>query len=363
MNISHSNIMRLVHIIRLIHSYLGLFVGIIIIIVALSGCVYSFQKEIRLLLYPKLLEVKVPLHTRQLSVASLLQLAEKAYPESNVREIVLFNAAHKSVKVYTQDHHLLYLNPYSGQVLGIKNSKKDPFLLAWSLHTQLGMGKFGSQLVAYATLSCIPLIITGIWLWRPRIGVRWRKHFLLPTQGKWKLINFQWHRIGGFYASLFLFFICLTGLMMSFPALEEGLYKLFGSTRAVRTTPTIMGIPTSSTALEKSITYCQSHFPNYKELQVFFPNSRYAGYMLIAKYGDRFGSRELLYFHPESGQLLQHHPSTNQALGDRLKAMNYRVHSGQLGGLVGQILAFLTSLFTVYLVISGAIMWYQRRFR
>jgi len=354
---------KLKRIIREIHGITGLLVGIVIVIVALSGCVYTFQREIRSVLYPHLLKVSVPENATKLSVDSIASIASAHHTKTKVREIVINHDPEKSVRVYMVGQHLLYINPYSGEVLGVTNTRKDPFLMAWSLHTQLGLGKVGGIIVGWATFACVPLILTGLWLWWPVVRNSWRKALQLPLTGKWKLVNFQWHKNGGFYASVFLLFICLSGMMMSFKWFQDGVYWLTGSPPTQRIMPKPVEAPQQAGIIQKSLDYTLSHFPDVKEVNIFFPRSQDRVFMFIAKYENRLGNREILYFNPKDGELLHGNYAEDNSTADRIKAINYNIHSGQVGGLPGRIIAFLATLFAAYLVVSGTIIWFQRNVR
>ncbi|MFD2553602.1 PepSY-associated TM helix domain-containing protein [Sphingobacterium tabacisoli] len=349
--------------VREVHGIMGLLVGIVLVIVALSGCVYTFQREIRSVVYPHLLYVEAPKDMVRLSVDRISEIAEGYHTTTKVREIVVSQQADRSVKVYMYGQHLLYINPYSGVLLGKTDTKMDPFLMAWSLHTQLGMGKLGGKIVAWSTLACVPLLITGIWLWWPSVRSTWRKVFYLPWKGSWKFLNFQWHKNGGFYASVFLLFICLSGLMMSFNWFEQGVYWLTGSEQTSRHIPKAIATAREDEVIQKSLDYTLKQFSEVEEVNIFFPGKSNNVFMFIAKYEDKLGRREILYFNPDDGQLLQGVYSKERSMGDKVKAMNYNIHSGQIGGLLGRVIAFGVTLFAVFLIISGAVVWYQRKFR
>lgn len=354
---------KLKRIIREIHGITGLLVGIVIVVVALSGCVYTFQREIRGVLYPHLLKVSVPENATRLPVDSIASIASTYHTQTKIREIVVNHDPEKSVKVYMVGQHLLYINPYTGAVLGVTNTKKDPFLLAWSLHTQLGLGNVGGTVVGWATFACLPLILTGIWIWWPTVRSTWRKAFQLPLKGRWKLVNFQWHKNGGFYASIFLLFICLSGMMMSFNWFENSVYLLTGSPPTQRVVPKPVQTVQQTGVIQKSLDYTLNKFPEVSEVNIFFPSSADKVFMFIAKYENRLGDREILYFNPKDGELLHGSYATDNSIADRIKAINYNIHSGQIGGMPGRIIAFLATLFAAYLVVSGTIIWFQRNIR
>lgn len=353
---------KLKKILREIHGITGLAVGIVIVIVALSGCVYTFQREIRSVLYPHLIRVSVPENAVKLSVDSIASIASSHYTKTRIREMVVNHDPEKSVKVYMVGQQLLYINPYTGEVLGMKNTRKDPFLMAWSLHTQLGLGKVGGKIVGWATFACVPLIITGLWLWWSVVCNGWRKVFQLPLKGRWKIVIFQWHKNGGFYASVFLLLICLSGLMMSFKWFQDGVYWLTGSPPTERVMPEAVAVQHHESVIQKAVSYTLNRFPDHKEVSIFFPGSEDKAFMFIAKYEDRMGRREILYFNPGDGALIHGVYSQDNSIADKLKAVNYNIHSGQIGGLPGRIIAFLATLFAAYLVVSGTIIWFQRKF-
>lgn len=354
---------KLKRIIREIHGITGLVVGIVIVIVALSGCVYTFQREIRNVMYSHLLNVSVPEDATRLSVDSIASIAASYHTKTKIREIAVSHDAEKSVKVYMREQYLLYINPYTGEVLGLKNTKKDPFLLAWSLHTQLGLGKVGGTIVGWATFACVPLILTGLWLWWPVVRNSWKKAFQLPFKGRWKPVNFQWHKNGGFYASVFLLFICLSGMMMSFKWFQDSVYWMTGSPATQRVMPKPVETIQKVGIIQKSLEYTLSQFPEVKEVNIFFPSSDDRVFMFIAKYENRLGQREILYFNPGDGELLHGSYTVDNSLADKLRAVNYNIHSGQVGGLPGRIIAFLATLFAAYLVVSGTIIWFQRNLK
>lgn len=346
--------------IREIHGITGLVIGIVIVIVALSGCVYSFQHEIRNVIYPHLLNVNVPKNAARLSVDSIASIATSYHTKTKIREISMSLDAEKSVKVYMKEQYLLYINPYTGEVMGLKNTKKDPFLLAWSLHTQLGLGKIGGIIVGWSTLACVPLILSGIWLWWPVTRSSWKKSFQLPFKGRWKSINFQWHKNSGFYASIFLLLICLSGMMMSFKWFQDSVYWMTGSPPTQRVMPKPVQRPQEAGTIQKSLDYTLNLFPEVKEVNIFFPSSDDRVFMYIAKYENRLGQREILYFNPTDGALLHGSYTVDNSLADKLRSANYNIHSGKIAGLPGRIIAFLATLFAAYLVASGTIIWFQR---
>ena len=53
----------------------------------------------------------------------------------------------------------------------------------------------------------------------------------------------------------------------------------------------------------------------------------------------------------------------NAKLADKIIRMNYEIHIGSIGGIFGKIIAFLVSLITATLPISGILLWYGKKFK
>ena len=71
--------------------------------------------------------------------------------------------------------------------------------------------------------------------------------------------------------------------------------------------------------------------------------------------------RDEYALHPVSGQLLQAHFHADRSPGGKLSEMNYDLHTGQILGLGGKIVAFLASLLAASLPITGTLLWWGRR--
>jgi uncharacterized iron-regulated membrane protein len=71
--------------------------------------------------------------------------------------------------------------------------------------------------------------------------------------------------------------------------------------------------------------------------------------------------RDEYAFHPVSGQLLQARFHAGKSTGGKLSDMNYDLHTGQILGLGGKIVAFLASLISASLPVTGTLLWWGRR--
>lgn len=348
----------------LLHRYVGLATALVLIIVAISGCVYSFQKQIRAVLYASFIQVNPETINGQPDIDALVRAATIVYPQSAIREIIVDADPSKSVRVYTWDLHLLYLNPYTQQVLGIQNQKKDPFLLAWSIHTQLGMGKLGGHIVALATLLCVPLIISGIVLWWPKRRSSFRNVFKASNWRTWKAFNYNLHNIGGFYTSVILLFVVLSGLMMSYTWFKDSIYFITGSEPVVKVAPLPTAGPAHEEPINRAVDYVRNNYPGFQECSINYPYGKDIGvFTFRVNELDKIGTTHKLYFNLSNGELVGEKSYAEFSTGDRINAINFNIHSGKILGMPGLIIVFLVSLFSAFLPVGGFLIWFNKKIK
>ncbi len=135
----------------------------------------------------------------------------------------------------------LFVHPYTGAVLGDTTQGLRPFFRAvtdW--HRWLGTAgagrATGRAITGACNLAFLFLVITGCYLWLPK---QWTWQRLRPivwfrTGLSGKPRDFNWHNVAGLWCAVPLFFIVLSGVIMSYPWANNLLYTLTGSTPPAR---------------------------------------------------------------------------------------------------------------------------------
>jgi uncharacterized iron-regulated membrane protein len=179
------------------HFYAGLFVMPFLIVLAVTGTLYCFQPQIEPLLYPHRLIV-APQAKPRLADEALLTEAASAMPKearpSSVR--VSDDPARSAEFVFrlpNGEHESVYVNPYTGVVLGTLSVEHRLMQIDRMLHRKLLLGKPGELLMELAACWTLVMIGTGIALWWPREPVRLRDliwpTFRLNGRALWKSVH------------------------------------------------------------------------------------------------------------------------------------------------------------------------------
>ena len=157
-----------------IHLWLGLASGIVVFIVSVTGCLYAFQEEIQDLTQPfRFVEAQ---NKPFLQPSELEKIAKKALPNKQLHA-VMYSGKTKSVQAIFYHYepsyyYITYLNPYTGEVLEVKDMDSDFFRIVLMGHYYLWLPpNIGQPTVAISTLVFVVMLISGIILWWPKKGV------------------------------------------------------------------------------------------------------------------------------------------------------------------------------------------------
>lgn len=194
------------------HFYAGLFVAPFMILLALTGIVYLFKPQLDSLMYSDLLTVKPGHHL--LSADEQQQRVLAAYPDVLISKYLPpVNAERSAQFVVNQGGRAtnLFIDPYSGQILGTQDAKNNLQAMARELHGELMIGTVGDRLVELAAGWGIVLVVSGLYLWWPRgrssAGVLWPR-----VNARGRLLWRDLHAVVGFWGSIALLFMLLSGM-------------------------------------------------------------------------------------------------------------------------------------------------------
>ena len=154
------------------HFYAGLFVMPFLVVLAITGTLYCFQPQIEPLLYPHRLVVQAEAKPR-FADEVLLARAATAMPAGAVPSSVkLPDAPNRSAEfVFRQPKggsESVYVNPYSGEVLGTLGVDDRFMQITRMIHRKLLLGKPGELLMELVACWTLVMIGTGVALWWPR---------------------------------------------------------------------------------------------------------------------------------------------------------------------------------------------------
>ena len=367
-----------------LHKWLGLLSGIVVFFISISGCIYTFQDELKLWLSPeKYYVTEQPAANQQpLPLSELTQRAQKAinadvavsrvdlYPDKN--RTWVFRAVKSNPGAFGywnefQFYKRAFVNPYTGEVQVVENARTEFFQMLVQFHMNLLLGKkVGHALVAYSTAIFGILLLSGLILWMPK---RWTKRNVkrsisLDFNVKWKRLNYDLHNILGLYSILFALLFVVTGLVFAFPGFKEKYTQFFNavSTEKKYEQQAIPNIEqTLPNGLDNGLYFALNQHSNAGMLSIRLKKGEnVADQIQVRLSKDKNGDFVWYDINKNSGQIEKIKRSAELNLGEKMVGKNYDLHVGTYGGLFTKILACIASLICASLPVTGCIIWLNK---
>jgi len=367
-----------------LHLWLGLTSGLIVVIMAASGCILAFEEELKHRVHPSRYYVE-NIGRQKLSLSELTEKAEKALPKDlKVKRVVMpsdpsrtyiFRTLKMDNEAWTYwgtylYYYRIYVDPYTGKVQEVEDAKKDFFEIVLDLHRRLLLGeKIGKTITGYSTLIFAVILLSGLVIWYPRkmSKAMLKGMFFIKISANWKRINYDVHNVLGFYAIIPLLVISYSALIWSFEDVDQWVKNtLNGNTPTEKKAKSI--IPSEKFLNRTYIlnligNTMEKGLKDKKSALINFPRSEEGTYYAELTYDGRQYRNEQFNFDQYSGNILksQSYKNKNIGYGTLLRERNYDLHTGSILGLTTRIIYFLAAFIALSLPITGFIIYLNKK--
>jgi len=366
-----------------VHLWLGLISGLVVFIVAITGCLFVFQKEISEVIHAEKFFVKPPVHAVLLPYSVLQQKAQAALGEDRpinfsttykdperAWEFMTYKPGDEKAITYFEAvvyYESAFVNPYTGQVTGLHDYKYDFFNVVKYIHWSLLLNDvYGQPIVGYSSLIFVIMLITGIILWWPKKWTKTNinKSFKIKWNASFKRVNYDLHNVPGFYAMLVTLILALTGMEFAFKWFQTTVYVVASRSVTlpeIKYEKSVVATPVAN-PIDKAFNHARTLFKNEDRISVS-PAANPEGVIFIngIKGKETFYHADALQYDQYTGKLLNRRNYEEQNAGEKLIGMNYDIHVGAILGLPGKILAFIASLIAASLPLTGFLIWLNRK--
>lgn len=380
------------------HLTAGVFAGLVILVMSLTGVLLTYEKQIIAWTETRNYRVVPPASgTARLGVETLLVRASEALPGATITSVTLRADATEPVALALaagpaagpagqEATRTVFIHPYTGAVLGEPSQQVRRFFRAvndW--HRALALRgedrALGRAVTGACNLVFLFIVVSGFYLWWPRTltrsqfrNVLWFRRGL-PAKAR----DFNWHNVIGFWSVLPLFIIVLSATVISYPWASNLVYRLAGeqppsagptgqrsvpNNREQADASRMERASTALTGLDRLLSRAEQQMPDWRTINFRVPSTgdKQVTFTLDAGNGGQPHRRATLTFERASGQVVRWEPFTSLSTGRRLRAILRFAHTGEVAGMVGQTVAGLASLGGVFLVWTGLALT-LRRFR
>lgn len=360
------------------HLILGLVSGIVVFIVSLTGACWAFQKEITEWVEGEI-SIEVQENMPFILADEARRIALEIYPDKTIHGTAYGKIDEPIQVIFYQAepefYHTVFLHPQTGKVLKTKNHREGFFWFVLKGHIYLWLPKvIGSEVTRYGTMIFVVLLITGVILWLPKkkIHLKQRLKFKWKKTTRWRRKNYDLHHILGFYISTLALVIAFSGLIMAFNWVYFVTYKTWGGDKDPRfVIPENIKKqgspkPEKITVLNELVPKLMAENPSYHEIELHYPTTDTTSiYVEVSHQEGVYYSSDYRFFDQNTGKELNpksiYGKYDNASIADKVIRMNYDIHIGAIGGIIGKIIAFVVSLLSASLPITGFLLWWGRK--
>lgn len=345
-----------------LHRYIGLAVGLILIIVGVTGSLLVFQKEFDHFVIERQFGQVTP-QPQRVAIESVVNSVKTAYsdrPELKLASIDTHsdNPTYK-VRLRTDDDKTtdVFVNSYTGEILGDRVWENTYIGIIFQLHYTLLAGDIGTKIVGIVAFLLLVLSITGIFLWSG-----WRK-LISGFKIKWnahpKRVSFDIHKVAGIITAVFLGLIAFTGFCWNFyEYAEPAIYALTLTPHSPEPVSQIVA-GKSPLRMAEILKIADAALPGAETTFINLPTESEGTFAIYKKrpqesneYGD-----SAVYLDQYSGKILKLEDGLNASLGEKVLNSFTPLHYGTFWGLPTRILYVFVGLAPVILSITGFVMW------
>lgn len=363
------------------HLACGLFAGVVIFTMSLTGVLLTYERQIDGWI-ARSHYVPVAEQGERLSLDALVARHAELQPDTAMNALVVTNDPGAPVSFRAGRRSGLHLNPYNGEPMEIASPRVDA-VMSWltGFHRWFNVQGENRAVARQVTGVCnvvfLFLVLSGMYLWLPKLWkpVMFRARLLFRREyPSSKARDFHWHHIFGIWMALPLLAVVYTGAVISYPWAANVMYRVFGAEvpapaaapggaggGAVRAEapvalPEGVALPLESLVAQAIAREGQ----DWKRLTLTLPavGQRDLGVEFDRGNGAQAHLRHTLVLDRSSGAVLTTRGFADQSEAQRLRGIARFLHTGEVLGFWGQTLAGLASLAALFLVWTGfALSW------
>lgn len=365
-----------------LHLWLGLILGLWFSLIGISGSVLTWRGEIGAWELARRFPIATPAPgATMLSLDAATASLHQASPDLDMKQISAIAPPQHASDSYKftvgrdrKKADTIYLDSYSGQILGTVAPRSTNVYAIQNFHQRLIAGMRGTVFNGFLTVLGIPLLLSGLWLWWPKNGKQLRARLTVKSGAPIHRRLYDLHNVMGIYLYSVLLVTTVTGALMVKNHLQrDGLPKVMAELRGVEEAPGAKNaekprdgdedspkIVPSGKRLSNDALLDKARVAAAGAAIVRVSLPRKLGEPFTADYavGAGFNTGRTLHLDPYSGKVL---PSKTPVV--ETNNVIRGLHLGDFGGVLVKIIYTLTGLMPLVLFVTGFWLWARKKFK
>jgi ferredoxin-NADP reductase len=346
-----------------VHRWTGLTIGLIAVLLAVTGGLLVLRPELEPLVYPH----AGTTCAQSLSMDSIAELAHRARPGIGIDNIQYGSDLRAPRIVRYADDDQLFFDSCSGRTIDRQHRWGGVFGASEWLHRAVVAHDWGGTIIIGTASLVLGLIgvIGGLYLWWPTRRSAWRSAVKFNPKLKGRAFALNLHTTVGLYTSIIVFIAAMTAVPISFGWAEKALYTVTGSSPAKN-----REAPKSQTKGSCNLELAWEEArgllpkpPRMARLKCPAKQTEPIAIYMIAGDAPHGEARDYAYFDRTTGKLLAWYPYAGLPAGKKLYYSTLAIHEGELGGLPVQLLLLFGMIGVPVMGYTGIDSWLRRRRR
>jgi uncharacterized iron-regulated membrane protein len=375
-----------------LHLLTGLTAGAVILTMAATGALLAFEPQLVERAERSLWTAPPPRpDAPRLALAALVAAAQERRGGERATTVTVRADPGSSIRVGFGRDGALFVHPYRGAIIGPASKTYEALHVVEDWHRWLGSRDLGRPVTGVCNLAFLGLALSGPFLWWPRAWSRpaLRAVTLLDVRLRGRLREFNWHNTIGFWCAPVLIVLTLTGAVMSYTWANDLLYRLTGN----EPPPPAGGGPaaarpdnrgagparpegerrrgaggerrggeTPGADLDALYARAAGQTPNWVALTLRVPQRAGAPVTVFVQEPATWhpNPRSVLTLDGRTAEVVKWEPFAAANAGRKLRTLVRVLHTGEVGGVIGQLIAGLASAGGSVLVYTGVSLAWRR---
>lgn len=361
---------------RRLHLWMGLILGLPFAVLALTGALLVFYIEIDAALHPAMrapTTLPPPGWTSQVWDQAL-DTVHTQWPrahgkwsfEVTGRQGAIPARYYPPTSGHAAGHHgpdpmMVWLSPDGRQVL--RQDQWGDYLMTfiYDIHRNLLAGDVGNYVVGWIGVATLFLLITGIMAWWPRGS--WRKALALKPRASSIRRLYDLHKLLGLSSALLLLILAGTGALLALPAEKTWLLDKLVAPVVPVPSPASTATRGLQVPIAQALAAGQAALPGARLAWIDVPGPGDGVFRLRAQVAgdptERF-PYSFVFVDQYSGKVLAVHDARQGSASTTVSNWIRPLHDASVGGLPTRILGVIIGLFPVALLVTGFLRWRQR---
>jgi uncharacterized iron-regulated membrane protein len=344
------------HWLRKLHLWLGLSLGTVFALVALTGSVLALQGPLLRASHPELAAHTLPTPAQE---AAVLEHIAREWSSQGLRSADLPDAELPVWQLYFNGGVRRYLDPASGELLLTRTTGNDALLALRDWHTHLLAGRAGETWLGVVGWFSLFLLISGVVLWWPGRG-RFLAHLkphAQPPVRRW----LSWHRSFGALSLPVVLLVTLTGTLMCYHGdTRSALQTMFRDTPEPPQ-PAPIALRHDPIDWSAVLAAARQALPGATLGRLSFPGARDGRVTVRAHVPGEWNptGRSTIWIDPWQARVLGVSDATRADTGVRVNNAIYPLHAGTTGP-IWRTLVIVSGLLPPFFLVTGFLFWRAR---